>query len=514
MSDEPVTLAQNGRVRAAEYLRMSTDHQKYSIANQSALIHTYANANGLQIVQSYADPGRSGLTLKDRPGLSRLLADVVSGGAKFEAVLVYDVSRWGRFQDTDESAHYEFLCRRAGVRVIYCAEQFASDGTPFASVLKSLKRAMAGEFSRELSVKVAAGKARIGRMGFRIGGIAGYGLRRQLLEDGQRPGMVLREHQRKSLQTDRVKLVPGPPEEIRVVRRIYRDYIYLRKSERQISVDLNADGINCLGGRWSRALVRTILSNEKYVGNHIVGKFSQRMRMPLIINAPEKWIRCDGAFQPIVPREVFDAAAQVRRFNERTYLSPEELLKALAVVLRREGKLTAAIINQAPELPSANTVELRFGSLVQAYERLGYKLPAQYAHHAVNRALLTFKKRAEEELLRALLELGVTCSCTDEGLISVASLCTVEVRCCRFQQPSKWHAGWRIAYARTLEASKVVALRMNSGNETIRDVLVVPRAELARLPVFLQPRHEVLLGLYRYPTVGAAAHALCGRADA
>jgi hypothetical protein len=31
-------------------------------------------------------------------------------------------SRWGRFQDADESAHYEFLCKSAGIPVHYCAE--------------------------------------------------------------------------------------------------------------------------------------------------------------------------------------------------------------------------------------------------------------------------------------------------------------------------------------------------------------------------------------------------------
>jgi DNA invertase Pin-like site-specific DNA recombinase len=108
------------------------------------------------------------VTIRRRAGLSSLLADVVSRTASFKAILVYDVSRWGRFQDADESAHYEFLCRRAGISMIYCAEQFAGDTTPLGSVLKSLKRAMAGEFSRELGVKVSAGKARIGKMGFRI----------------------------------------------------------------------------------------------------------------------------------------------------------------------------------------------------------------------------------------------------------------------------------------------------------------------------------------------------------
>ena len=54
-----------------------------------------------------------------------------------------DVSRWGRFQDADESAYYEYVCKRAGIHVEYCAEQFENDGSPTATIIKSVKRAMA-----------------------------------------------------------------------------------------------------------------------------------------------------------------------------------------------------------------------------------------------------------------------------------------------------------------------------------------------------------------------------------
>ena len=35
-------------------------------------------------------------------GLKQLIADVESGTADFDVILVYDVSRWGRFLDIDE----------------------------------------------------------------------------------------------------------------------------------------------------------------------------------------------------------------------------------------------------------------------------------------------------------------------------------------------------------------------------------------------------------------------------
>ncbi|AEI75374.1 hypothetical protein CNE_1c00040 [Cupriavidus necator N-1] len=120
----------------------------------------------------------SGLRIDGRQALQNLIHDVESGAADFQVILVYDVSRWGRFQDADESAYYEYICRRAGFQVAYCAEQFENDGSTVSTIVKGVKRAMAGEYSRELSSKVFAGQCRLIEMGFRQGGPAGYGLQR------------------------------------------------------------------------------------------------------------------------------------------------------------------------------------------------------------------------------------------------------------------------------------------------------------------------------------------------
>jgi len=98
-------------IRAAQYVRMSTDLQQYSIENQKAAIQQYAQQHGFVVVRTYADAGRSGVVLKHRGALTELLKDVLDGNAGYRAILVYDVSRWGRFQDADEGAHYEFLCK-------------------------------------------------------------------------------------------------------------------------------------------------------------------------------------------------------------------------------------------------------------------------------------------------------------------------------------------------------------------------------------------------------------------
>ena len=147
--------------RAAHYVRMSTEHQQYSPENQLEVVRQYAAAHNMEIVQEYSDHGRSGLNIAGREGLNQLMADVEAKRTTFTSLLVYDVSRWGRFQDVDESAYYEYVLKRAGIRVHYCAEQFENDGSMSSSVLKTLKRSMAAEYSRELSVKVFSGQCRL-----------------------------------------------------------------------------------------------------------------------------------------------------------------------------------------------------------------------------------------------------------------------------------------------------------------------------------------------------------------
>src|SRR5207253_246131 len=56
-----------------------------------------------------------------------------------------------------------------------------------SAILKALKRTMAAEYSRELSVKVYEGQWRLSELGFKMGGAPGYGLRRELVSvDGKR----------------------------------------------------------------------------------------------------------------------------------------------------------------------------------------------------------------------------------------------------------------------------------------------------------------------------------------
>lgn len=141
--------------KAAQYVRMSTEHQRYSTENQSDAIALYAEERGYRIIQTYSDAGKSGLRIQGRDGLTQLLEDIQAGKTDFKTVLVYDISRWGRFQDADESAYYEYICKRAGIAVEYCAEQFENDGSPVSTIVKGVKRAMAGVLDFSMDTRIA-----------------------------------------------------------------------------------------------------------------------------------------------------------------------------------------------------------------------------------------------------------------------------------------------------------------------------------------------------------------------
>ncbi len=357
---------------AAQYLRVSTERQEYSLSFQSAGIATYAQEHNFTICETYTDKAKSGLEIKHRKGLSQLLHDVLTGKQLYKDILVYDVSRWGRFQDPDEAAHYEFLCKTAGVRVHYCAEHFCNDEYLPNVILKTLKRIMAGEYSRELTEKVFAGLSRVARDGFRTGGSPGYGYRRMLISANRTPKGEIPRGERKSMSNERVKLIPGPATEVYWVREVYRMFTSGHRSVQSIVDDLNAWKVPYVDGReWQDSSVRGILTNPKYKGTAIYNQRRSRLSSKVKPNAETEWIVVPGAFEPIIDPLTFEAAQEIFR-NRHWNLSNEQLLEALRSVLRENGKLSLPLLRGVPNTLAKEGYARRFGSLTRAFELVGY----------------------------------------------------------------------------------------------------------------------------------------------
>ncbi|MCA8917395.1 MAG: recombinase family protein, partial [Planctomycetes bacterium] len=269
-------------------------------------------------------------------------------------------------------AYYEFICREGGITVHYCAEQFENDGSLSATIIKSMKRAMAGEYSRELSAKVFTGQCRLIRLGYRQGGPAGYGLRRVLVDEHGQVKAELARGEHKSLQTDRVILQPGPPDEVETVRRLYRMFVVQQRSESEIADLLNGEGLRTdLGRKWTRATVHQILTNEKYIGNNVYNRRSFKLKRKRVANGPEMWIRSDGAFDAIVEPKQFQKAQAIIAARNRRF-SDEEMLERLTRLFQRHGYISGLVIDEADGMPSSGAYAHRFGSLLRAYSLVGF----------------------------------------------------------------------------------------------------------------------------------------------
>lgn len=496
-----------GRVRAAQYVRMSTEHQKYSTENQGDAIERYAAQRGFSIIKTYADHGKSGLSLDGRDALKQLIEDVRARRAEYSAVLVYDVSRWGRFQDADESAYYEYICKEAGIRVHYCAEQFENDGSLSATIIKSMKRAMAGEYSRELSAKVFAGQCRLIGLGFRQGGPAGFGLRRQLLDEHRQPKASLAPGMQKSLQTDRVVLVPGPGEEVDVVRRMYDLFVTQRWSEQQIADLFNAEGIlTDLGRRWTRGTVHQVLTNEKYVGNNVYNRVSFKLKRKRVKNPPQMWIRAEGAFPSLVDPALFAAVRDIIAERSRRF-SDEDMLARLAGLLTARGWLSGLVIDEENDMPASTAYRSRFGSLLRAYRLIGYEPRRDYRYLDVNRTLRMLHPELVRSTISEIEALGGTVRQDPSiDLLVVSDEFTLSIVISRAMRTSAGALRWKIRLDAGLNPDITIAVRMDDDNRSVMDYYVLPRIDFGRTCLRIGDDNGLRLDAYRFDTLEYLFH--------
>ncbi len=478
---------------------MSTEHQRYSTENQSDAIAHYAEQRGIEIVRTYSDAGKSGLRIQGRDGLKQLIDDIQSGRADYEAVLVYDISRWGRFQDADESAYYEYICKRAGISVIYCAEQFENDGSPVSTIVKGVKRAMAGEYSRELSQKVFTGQCRLIELGYRQGGPPGFGLRRMLIDEHGVAKGILERGEHKSIQTDRVTLVPGPAEEIAIVREIFLAFVEERKSETDIAGVLNARGILTDRDRaWTRGTVHQILINEKYIGNNVWNRSSFKLKKRRVQNDPDIWVRAEGAFEGIVDTDLFAAANAI--INARSSkLTDDEMLEGLKEVFEAQGFLSGLVIDEAEALPSSSAYRSRFGSLLRAYKLVGFKPDRDYRYVEINRRLRELHPDIVAETITGIEASGGKVERHPRtDLLTINNEFTASLVIVRCSETNAGSLRWNIRFDRSLKPDITVAVRMDRLNQKPLDYYLLPSLDMTLPRIRLAEHNGLSLDAYRF----------------
>lgn len=432
-------------VPAAEYVRMSDEKQEYSIKNQQDAIREYAASHGFRVVKTYADPDRTGVEATRRAALQELLKDAISGHAEYKAILVYDVSRWGRFQNNDEGAHYEFLCQRSGIPLHYCAEPFSNDGTAMSSLVKALKRSMAAEFSRELGEKVHRGKDHLFRLGFWVGGKAPFGYRRMMVSADGKHKQLMQQGEHKNIKTDRAILVPGPPCERNCIRLIF-SMAAEGCGATAISRELNKRGMFRADAKpWRPCSVFYILENPKYYGCDVRNRTAHRLQEKVTRIEPQYWMLNPGACPPIISQAQFERATTSRPKRADQYWSDKEILRCVRRVLKTKGRLSETLLQKARGMPALSTIKRRLGNCHQFYPQIGYHLDTVDCIGNIHcEATLTLRRKVVSEIERLFPNrVQIThLPGKTRSLLLVDNILVVSVVVCRARRYKSGTLGW------------------------------------------------------------------------
>lgn len=479
-------------MRAAGYVRMSSDRQELSIGTQLAAIHGYAQANHIEVVRVYEDAAKSGLQISNREGMKRLLREVMDEPRPFDLVLVYDVSRWGRFQDIDAAAYYEYTCRLHGAKVIYVQEVFGSDDEPMTALLKTLKRAMAAEYARELGAKTRAGQDRAVHLGYQMGPLPCIGLTRMAVDrvGNRRP---LARGQSKASQGERIAWGPGPPAEVALTRKIFSMYADTNATIRGVARQLlRAAGTTAQDGRlFTESMVDRLLRCEALAGNFVwgseryIGGLSRKKR-PVT--------RADNVIEPVVPADLWMRVQAKLWTRRRLRRDKEQLLQVLRERLTEHPELNALDL-EALGLHSKKAYTNAFGSVSRALELAGRDSGAVRALH--ERRKLVGRKvgdRMTSDIAELLQEIGMDCRVHPRSRVLVIGG-TVKLRL-QLLWPRTYRGvqRWHVLKSRRPVAHLVLLAQMDAGGSAIRFVLLNAKEyrETApwldeELPPYLEP---------------------------
>jgi len=300
--------------RAIAYYRHSAeDKQENSVAIQRDHAQKLAKENNIEIIHEEADEGKSGLSA-DRAGFQKLLSNWVLNdeAPAFEYILVYDVSRWGRFQNPDEAAMYQYQCTKRGKKIIFVDKGMPREGQDLgAHLLTAVERYMAADYSRQLSNKVFYGSAKVSEQGYSAGGTACYGMSRLLLDVNKQPIRILKLGEHKQISNERVTFVPSDDETTQTVKEIFELCVTHSYDPREIATILNDRKIpSAKGSEWDREKILRVLNNETYMGTRIYNKRWSRLKQKSKRNPRDEWIICPNAFPAVVAPEVFAKAQE------------------------------------------------------------------------------------------------------------------------------------------------------------------------------------------------------------
>jgi hypothetical protein len=288
------------------------------------------------------------------------------------------------------------------------------------------------------------------------------------------------------------------------VAKIFREYVVHRRSQASIARLLNTEQVpNHRGTPWSEAMIRNILGNEAYIGNSVYNRKSFRLKQVMKKNPPELWVRATGLFDPIVDKSIFLRAQELLK-EQYVRLSDEQLLKKLREVLALNGKLSVSTMAATDGIPSAALYAYRFGSLREAFRRVGYVNSERDFDY------LDARQQSDAELFRQasvfatrIRALGAAAFFDAETKVMIVDgRLAISLRIARYYVAPRHAPAWLVHRRITEPAGLILALRLDKEtNREVTDYFLLPLNEMAKERINLTATPRSRFAAYRCPTM-------------
>ncbi|WP_268745979.1 recombinase family protein [Ruegeria halocynthiae] len=294
-------------------------------------------------------------------------------------------------------------------------------------------------------------------------------------------------------------LVPGPDHEIAIVNQIFESFVHDGQSEAEIAAELNARRIKTdLDRSWSPAVVRQILTNEKYIGNNIWNRNSFKLKKRHVRNDPSNWVRATGVFEAIVSTDLFAAAGAIIGSRAQR-MSDEEMLEGLKETLEENGFLSGIVINEAATLPSSGAYQSRFGSLLRAYSLVGFKPDRDYRYIEINRRLRGIHSDIIRNTISGVEAVGGQVDHNPQtDTLTVNEEFTVSIVIARCMQTGAGAFRWNIRLDTGHLPDMTIVVRMGRMNELPLDYYLLPTFDMTKSKLRLSENNGLSLDAYRF----------------
>lgn len=245
----------------------------------------------------------------------------------------------------------------------------------------------------------------------------------------------------------------------------------------KVANELNRLGMPYLDGRpWYQVGVYRVLTHPKYCGCHVFGRRSQILQGRNLTKPRSTWCMVPDAFEPIVSREMFDAAQRIIHSRMR-FKTNEQLLDALRTLSSEKGKLSQTLVRKSKEVPSSQTFWRRLGGLRSAYQMVGYNgAQSSPAITETRRGLALVKQTllqdiakgfpGEVRLARENWRQRLRLRLRDNSLVSVYV--------CRSHRLNDGSLRWGLNTSRREFCKLSLVVRMNPDNSALFDFHLLP----------------------------------------